>query len=271
MHHKERAIGPVLLNQCGLKITVPNGLDTDALGTFSGEIPRAGTMREAAIAKARLAMAATGLPLGLASEGSYGPHPQIPWFPAGIELMLLVDDTRGIVVTEQLIDDTPTFSHIATPSLQDITDYLGCIDFPRTAVIVKPNSAPAGTTTLFKGMVDKGALEDAIRHCATVSDDAKALVQTDMRAHMNARRMEMLSKLANRLAVRLNSCCPSCHTPGFGVVGPGAGLPCEWCGEATVITDGGIFGCVRCQHTEHVPRDDGRKEADPAYCPHCNP
>jgi hypothetical protein len=84
MHGKEAAVAPVLLARLGLVVTTAANLDTDALGTFTGEIPRAGTIREAAISKARLGMTATGLPIGIASEGSYGPHPNIPFIPGGV-------------------------------------------------------------------------------------------------------------------------------------------------------------------------------------------
>jgi hypothetical protein len=92
MHGKDSAIAPPLRLRVGADLVVPVGLDTDALGTFTGEIERKGTMREVAIAKARLGMVATGLQLGLASEGSYGPHSSVPFMAAGVELLALVDD-----------------------------------------------------------------------------------------------------------------------------------------------------------------------------------
>ncbi|MFU0507935.1 hypothetical protein [Pseudaminobacter sp. NGMCC 1.201702] len=60
----------VLFDRLGLIVGTAPALDTDVLGTFTGEIPRAGSTREAAIAKARLGMAATGLPRGIVSERS---------------------------------------------------------------------------------------------------------------------------------------------------------------------------------------------------------
>ncbi|MEZ5786523.1 MAG: hypothetical protein R3D62_08665 [Xanthobacteraceae bacterium] len=57
MHGKEVAIAPALRERLGLIVEVAEGIDTDRLGTFTGEIPRAGTIEEAAIAKARLGMA----------------------------------------------------------------------------------------------------------------------------------------------------------------------------------------------------------------------
>ena len=74
--------------------------------------PAAGTITETALAKARLGMAAASATIGIASEGSYGPHPHMPFVAAGIEVMVLIDDERGIVVREQLIDEAPMFDHM---------------------------------------------------------------------------------------------------------------------------------------------------------------
>lgn len=73
-HSKERAIARPLRFALGLDIAATPDLDTDLLGTFSGEVPRVGTALEVCKRKARLGMAGTGLPFGLASEGSFGPH-----------------------------------------------------------------------------------------------------------------------------------------------------------------------------------------------------
>lgn len=124
MHGKEAAIAPVLLERLGLALSTAPDLDTDTLGTFTGEIPRTGAMRDAAVAKARLGMAATGLPIGIASEGSYGPHPHVPSTASGIEIMVLVDDTRGIVVSEVLVEDTPLYDHAFAATIDKLGPYL---------------------------------------------------------------------------------------------------------------------------------------------------
>jgi hypothetical protein len=67
MHGKERAIGRPLRAGLGLEIVVPAALDTDRLGTFSGEVERVGSPWDVAIRKARFGMAATGLPFGIAN------------------------------------------------------------------------------------------------------------------------------------------------------------------------------------------------------------
>lgn len=270
MHGKEAAIASVFHRRLGLEVATAPGLDTDALGTFTGETPRVGTIREAAIAKAGLGMQATGMTIGLASEGSYGPHPQIPFIPGGVELMVLVDDARGIVVSEHLIDDAPAFAHEFAAAGEDLAPFLDRIGFPDHALIVKPTEGDRDAP-IFKGVRTRSELDLAIALCSARSSDGRALVQTDMRAHMNPTRLATIGRLASALAERLSSLCPVCNAPGYGQVDVETGLPCEWCGAPSVMVRHRVFGCVACAHREIRPRADGKTQADPGHCPQCNP
>ena len=80
-HGKEQVITPVLELLLGCRIERVSGYDTDLLGTFTRDVPRAGTQLEAARRKARVGMQLAGRPLGLASEGSFGPDPMLGVFP----------------------------------------------------------------------------------------------------------------------------------------------------------------------------------------------
>ena len=53
MHGKERAIAPPLCQWFDMTISTAPGIDTDALGTFTGEIARKGTMRDSFLADVR--------------------------------------------------------------------------------------------------------------------------------------------------------------------------------------------------------------------------
>ena len=64
-HGKEGVIASVLDTALGCRVERVSGFDTDALGTFTRDIPRAGTQIEAARKKARVGMELSGLPLGL--------------------------------------------------------------------------------------------------------------------------------------------------------------------------------------------------------------
>lgn len=268
-HKKEILIARPLRAGIGLEVVVPEGLDTDQLGTFSGEVERDGSPRDTALRKARLGMASLGLPLGLASEGSFGPHPYLPFVPVNHELLLFVDDETGFQITEQMITEKTNYSHTAVAPAEELSSFLNRAGFPSHALIVRPNSGLM-PGLLFKGIATHEALTEAIGQSARASADGKAHVETDMRAHLNPTRRRVIRQVAFRLARRLAACCPACNTPGWGVVDVERGLPCEWCGAKTELVKAEIFGCARCDYRTSHPRK-GPERAPAMYCPVCNP
>jgi hypothetical protein len=278
MHRKEVGVAPPFRDHHGLTLVVPPGIDTDALGAFTGEVPRRGTMRETAVAKARLGMEATGLPLGLASEGSYGAHPLLPFARGGMELLVLVDDERGMEVVETLVLDRTNAERIvvAGEGGEALEAFLDRVGFPSHGVVVRPDGPtyveagpePEGP---IKGVRTRPALAQALEEAAAASSDGRARVETDLRAHVNPTRMEAIRQVAERLARRLLVPCPGCRAPGFGFVRAPRGLPCRVCGTATQAAAGRLFGCAACDHTEERTREDGRTTAEPRVCPVCNP
>ncbi|MBJ7429162.1 MAG: hypothetical protein JHD28_09430, partial [Bacteroidia bacterium] len=76
-HKKEQVIAPLLLEEFNINAIICEQLDTDQLGTFSGEIERNLSPIEAAKRKCYMAMELTQCDLAIASEGSFGPHPTL--------------------------------------------------------------------------------------------------------------------------------------------------------------------------------------------------
>ena len=268
MHNKAAAVTPPLA-RLGITVVVPEGLDTDRFGTFTTETPRTGTMEDAARAKARAAIAATGLCVGIASEGAYGPHPVIPFLPIGRDVLLWRNEETGQEVIERLTDEAPCFDHVTAFSADEATAFLETIGFPRTAVIVA--RASAGAAPLAKGLQDRDAVDDAIARALHLSAKEGAFLQTDMRAHLNPRRMETIGRLAERLAVRLGTACPACTAPGWGLLRMETGLPCAWCDGPTLMVKAEVHGCTLCKFETNRPRTNGPTVADPGHCPACNP
>ena len=89
-HEKERVIHPIFLEKIGCEIYTSD-FDTDQFGTFTGEIPRAQNAYETCILKAKSAAIAADCFFSVASEGSFGPHPSIPFFASDHEIMVFVD------------------------------------------------------------------------------------------------------------------------------------------------------------------------------------
>lgn len=266
-HDKLPLVAPPLA-AVGVKVTGV-AVDTDQLGTFTGEVRRLGTPLETAVAKARLGMAASGSTLGLASEGSIGPHPASPFLTADIEVVVLVDADRDLVVWAAA---TGIDILAATQPLEpggDPTAMALRFGLPGHAVIVRPNQGPSAP--LFKGLRDLADIEAAVASCAAVSPDGQARVETDLRAHMCPSRRPTIRLAAERLAARLATRCPACASPGWGPVDALAGLPCDWCGTPTGEMRAEIDGCPACgQRAERAVVAAGAT-ADPGRCPRCNP
>ena len=267
-HEKLPLIGPPLERAIGMRVEAI-AVDTDSLGTFSGDIPRLGSPLETAIAKAHLGMSATGNSIGIASEGSIGPDPQIPFVNADLELVALVDDVAGIVISEVFSSRDIVAAKTTSQSGNDLGKFLSQADFPSHQMIVRPNSGELHP--IYKGIASVDELNTAVSRCASVSTDGLASIETDLRAHACPSRQKIIVSAAERLAARVAKLCPACGSPGWGRVGILFGIPCAWCGTPVPKPRSEINGCVGCDHRETRRIVSERAVADPATCPECNP
>jgi len=304
LHGKAEALAPAL-GPLGLMLeAVP--LDTDALGTFAGDVERPGSAREVVVEKARRGMAMSGCALGIATEGSFGPDPLLGFLPRHEELLAFVDDVHGqVIVIEHFGHDTNWVSKPIAPGedlMARLEPLLAAVGLPTHAALVKPNrwlpSAPraetataaetdaeAGTGTapratdpapavrmpVTKGLSTAAAVLDAVERMAAASADGLARVEADLRAHMNPTRLRVIASLGEALRDRLATPCPDCGVPGFGRIHVDAGLPCELCGTPTDLVRAEVHGCSACACRVTQPRGDGRTTADAGHCPECNP
>ena len=271
MHGKERAIGPVLEQGLGLRVALAMGLDTDRFGTFSRDIERTGSQLDAA--RAKIAAGFEYAPyarVGLASEGSFGPHPYIPFLALGRELVLLIDRERGLELTGHYASPETNYGHAVVSDMEAATAFAERSKFPEHGLIVMGcvDEKPAPSLALFKDVVDHVALEEAVGQ--VVAKCGAAFVEADMRAHRNPTRMRAIEHAASDLVRRFRSQCPVCTHPGFDVTERIAGLPCEWCGEPTHVIRAEVLTCLACDYRQERPATSATT-ADPGRCESCNP
>lgn len=278
-HGKQRVIGRAVRHGLGAELLHLPQIDTDQLGSFCGAVTRRGTALEACIAKANLALEHGGTALAIASEGSFGPHPAVPLLQVGLELMVFLDRERGLTIQEQLQARRTNFAQrrVGAGSLAggelppELERWLKAVGFPSHALIARPIGGEADGAAVHKGIGSRDVLLEAIRTAGAASPTGEVQLETDMRAHCNPTRMASIRQLSFRLVRRIATPCPSCSTPGWGVIASEPGLPCAWCGAPTDLIRAEIHGCVRCGHRREQPRRDGLRQADPGQCPFCNP
>jgi len=269
-HSKENVIFPVL-QETGMCLQVEKTFDTDLLGTFTNEIARQGSQLEAARAKALKAIEITGKAIGIASEGSFVPHPSIYFVPADIELVLLVDAENNIELAGWELSTDTNFSETEVTNYKEAIAFAEKIGFPQHGLVVKYPFSKGELKVAAKGITSPEALKSAIADALKFSLDGKAHLETDMRAMYNPTRMKVIEKATTNLLNKIKSLCPHCSWPGFEITEWIKGLPCENCFFPTRAISKHIYQCKKCNHKKEIEYPDNQKYSDARFCDFCNP
>ncbi len=274
MHQKQEVIAPLLQGSLGLAVTVPDGFNTDQFGTFTRDIARVGSQLDAARAKAEAALAFLGQPgaetgsamvadLAIASEGSFAPHPLIPFVAANTELVLLVDRRHHLEIYGT--HTTPKTNY----AQQTITTWSEAAAFAQRALFPSHGLVIQAAGHIIKGIHSPQVLQETVTQLLSTSSTVQ--LETDMRAMHNPTRMQAIAAATEDLIQKLQSQCPQCHTPGFTITEHISGLICGGCGRPTQFAQAALYTCHRCHHEAKIPYPDGQVMADPMYCDYCNP
>lgn len=266
-HHKEQVIAPVFLKELGITVEVPANFDTDAFGTFTLEIPRLGTQKETAVKKARAAMTALGLDVGIASEGAFGFHPLILNGTANIEIVVFIDDRNGLEIYGSNVAPAPYALSRLVSNIDEVVVFAASIDFPMHAIVLRPAEKK------YQGMVKGIVTFEELKAAATslLLKHKTIWIETDLRAHMNESRMMSIAKATRDLAENIKRLCPKCDVPGFHKTGSKPGLPCESCGQPTDTFMIDVYTCEWCVYQQELKYPSDKKTAYAGSCDYCNP
>jgi hypothetical protein len=266
-HQKQQYIEPVLAGRLGFICKTVSEVDTDLLGTFSGEVARTLSPIDCVREKCKRAREYVSDGYLLASEGSFGPHPTLGWVTAGEEWLLLYDiaESAELIVRDITLDTC--FWREAIANEQQCLDFLQRVGFPNQRVIVK--SSQEQPEIIFK---NGSTPEEIVQNMNfLLYEKGNCYIETDMRAMFNPTRQQHLNKLAGLLADNLSSLCPTCRWYGFSVTSVERGLPCSWCGTPTNSVLKEIYTCKRCDWQQNNKFPQGIQQEDPQYCNQCNP
>ncbi len=262
-------IGPVLLGSLGMVLHRVE-VDTDAFGTFTGDVPRVGTMRDAALRKVEAAFAADpAADFAVASEGSFGPHPHAPMVASDLELVMLA--SRQGAVLEGLVRSFDTnYGHQVAHDVGEVERFAAHVHFPSHAVCLLGcvSDARRPDRAMVKGVTEAGQLRDVAG--ALLARHGAVWVETDMRAHLNPSRQQVIAQATERLVETARSTCPACTRAGFQVVDVARGLPCRVCGTASRYVRTEVWGCPCGHREERLPRH-GETSVGPESSTWCNP
>lgn len=266
-HQKEQVLQPVLEQELGVRVVVPDRFDTDVFGTFSGEIERTVSPLEAARQKCIAAHKTTGESLVLASEGSFGAHPVIGFIPANEEILLLKDFKNELEIKVKHLSTQTNFIGNEYYDWEAVLYFAVQAKFPSHGLLIRRSKDDF--SDIHKGITGWDHLKNSF--CHFQNKYGKAYIETDMRAMYNPTRMKVIGEAVQKLINTGHSSCPLCKAPGFDVQRVIKGLPCGQCNTPTQSPKAYVYRCEVCGHEEERSTLKKKQKEDPMFCDECNP
>jgi hypothetical protein len=266
-HKKEEVIAPILEKELGVKCFVAEDLDTDKLGTFTGEVERKDDPITTARNKCLMAMELTNCDLAVASEGSFGQHPTIYFVPANEEFLLLIDTKNDLEIIVRELSTETNFNGSDIKNNKELNEFTTNANFPSHGLILRKSKDDFGD--IVKGITNSEKLNHTFYNL--IDNYGTAYIETDMRALYNPSRMKLIEKAAYKMVDKIKSLCPKCRMPGFGITDRIEGLPCQQCNFPSRSTLSHIYTCQKCTYKEEEKYPNGKQTEEPTYCDFCNP
>jgi ribosomal protein S27AE len=266
-HQKETVIAPILEKELGVVCFVDGDFDTDSLGTFTGEIERTLDPVSAARDKCLLAMKQNECDLGVASEGSFGPHPSLYFVSADDEFLIFIDTKHKIEIIVRELSKSTNFNAKQVQTYDELLLFAEQSSFPSHALILRKSENE--NADIIKGISDFDTLQSTFHFLYLKYNSV--YVQTDMRAMHNPTRMSVIKVATQKLVEKIKSTCPNCVMPGFGVKDVKRGIECGLCGLPTNAILSYVYVCEHCKFQKEEIFPNKKTTADPLNCQYCNP
>ncbi len=266
-HQKEKVIAPLLEKALGVSCFANENFDTDILGTFTGEVERELDPLATARQKCLQAMELNNCDLGVASEGSFGPHPSMFFINADDELLIFIDKKNNVEIIVRELNTETNFNGKEITTETALLEFADLVKFPSHALILR--KAKTENNNIIKGITDVNQLKEVFEKL--VNEFNTVYAETDMRALYNPSRMKVIEAATKKLINKIIVTCPQCNMPGFGITDVQKGLICSLCGSPTNSTVSYMYVCQHCKYTKEEMYPHKKIAEDPMYCDFCNP
>ena len=262
-HQKEQVIAPVLKKILELNCINNPIIDTDSLGTFTGEIERLKNPLETVKDKCLLGARQPNIDFVVANEGSFGSHPLIPFVKVDEEYICIYDMKEQDFIVEKMIFFETNFSTELVTDLDQLDAVLLKLNFPSHGIILRAKDQ------FIKNIKDPILIKKNVK--ALLDKYGQCNIDSDMRAMNNPTRMACISQLTLKLTNTLLSQCNQCGWHGFSVSREVAGFKCSLCYKPTKSILYQLYKCKKCAFELKKMFPHKKELEDPTYCDWCNP
>jgi hypothetical protein len=186
-HQKEQILQP-LFDPSGVELIVNLNFDTDLYGTFCGTTPRLEGPKITVKEKCLAGMEFANRRQGLASEGSFGPHPSSPFLSVNEEWLVYVDLDQDLEVYGHSLSMEVCHQQLAYHENQ-LDTFLSHIQFGTQGLVLK--NAKNGEV-IAKGITKQDHLLDLIL-VSSLKKNCKILISLEPLALLVSSQLNYLS------------------------------------------------------------------------------
>jgi hypothetical protein len=186
---------------------------------------------------------------------------------ADYELLILIDRKHNLEIIVRELSVETNFNGKEVKTEKELLEFAHSANFPSHGLILR--KARDENNNIYKGITDVNNLQEVFRKL--MGDFNSVYAETDMRALYNPSRMKVIEAATQKLIDKINSLCPQCRKPGFGITDAKRGLECSLCGSPTNSILSYVYVCQHCQCTKEELYPHEKIAEDPAYCNFCNP
>jgi hypothetical protein len=205
----------------------------------------------------------------MASEGSFGNHPEVFFAKANEEIVMIKDFKNETEYLGRHLTTKTNYNSLLSNQLEELMNFATTVGFPEHGVLIGYSKNKTETSWI-KDISSPSLLHQTLNALLVQSQVPIQLV-TDMRAHRNPTRREAIAQATNDLVKKIRHSCPQCNAPYFVIREAIAGLPCKYCNMPTKAIAHHIRFCATCTFSLKENFPNGRKFEDPMYCDFCNP
>jgi hypothetical protein len=183
------------------------------------------------------------------------------------EFLIFIDTKNKVEIIVRELSTETNFNGSEIKNEQALLEFAAVVKFPSHGLILR--TSKTDNSHIVKGITNLEDLKKAFHLLLEKFNTVYA--ETDMRAMYNPSRMTVIENATRKLVDKINSCCPQCNIPGFGVTDVKKGLECSLCGSPTNSTLSYSYVCQHCKFIKEEMYPHKKTTEDPMYCDYCNP
>ena len=129
------------------------------------------------------------------------------------EFLIFIDKKNNLEIIARELSLETNLDGKEIRTLEELMEFAQSAHFPSHGLILRRSLDDSRDMT--KGITDMHELRETYEQL--ISKYTSVYVETDMRAMYNPSRMKVIEAATYTLIEKINSLCPECHMPGFGI------------------------------------------------------